>query len=155
MANNNKQDTVVGVFLDQSQAQQALQALKSAGFDAQIADNNALSALPGDESNLYSSRLQEGNSMVLVNNAGNRGTEAINAMMDAGAENIDMSSTGVGATTTTQTTGASSTGTTGQTRDTNYYRNLDEQNRQYGRADEATRLGKTADEMRVSYGKKC
>ena len=35
-------ETVIGVFLDDSYAQRAIQALQNAGFKAQIADQNSI-----------------------------------------------------------------------------------------------------------------
>ena len=41
---NNQNDKVVGVFLDEQHAQQAIQALQSEGYNARIADESAISA---------------------------------------------------------------------------------------------------------------
>jgi len=130
----SKQDTVCGVFIDQSQAQRAIQMLQSAGFNAQIAGGkNSYSGFSNDEAGLYESRANEGNTVVTVSNAGSRGEEATNIMLEAGAENIDMRSDQASK----------------QGRNANYYQNLNESQRQYGTIDSRTGRGRNADQMRV------
>jgi hypothetical protein len=77
MAHNK--ETVIGVSMDDSYAQRAVQSLQSQGFKAQIGDEstlNNLSDLARDEAQVYTGRMNEGNSVVIVRNAGNRGEEA-------------------------------------------------------------------------------
>src|SRR5688500_13477757 len=81
-------ETVIGVFMDDSYAQRAVQSLQSQGFKARIGDEsslNSLSDLAKEEAQMYTGRLNEGNSIVIVNNAGNRGEDALNIMLDSGA----------------------------------------------------------------------
>jgi uncharacterized protein (TIGR02271 family) len=127
-----EQDTVIGVFLDQGSAQRAVEQLQAAGFKATLAGQGGRSAYTGisdQEARLYESRANEGNAIVTVQNAGDRGEQAVSIMLEAGAENIDM--------TAQQSQGA------------DYYRNLAANKRQYGQIDTATGRGKTAEEMRV------
>jgi len=88
----NERDTVVGIFLDQEHAQSAIQQLKSAGFQVQQSkgSGNDFQGLSKDERGLYESRAKEGNTFVVVRNAADRGEEALNIMLGAGAENVDM-----------------------------------------------------------------
>ncbi|MDQ3928997.1 MAG: YsnF/AvaK domain-containing protein [Chloroflexota bacterium] len=143
MAQNTS--TVVGIFPDQSWAQSAIDALRSDGFNARLADRGTVSNLAnlGIDSNaasLYSSRFGEGNVVVIVENAGNRGEDALGIMLQNGAENIDLSKDGTaGATTTTTTT-------------TDYYQSLQNtaaNERQYGYYDESLGRARNAEEMRV------
>jgi len=132
-----ERDTVYGIFLDQSHAQQAIQMLKSAGFNATIANQGnkqAFQGLSNDEANLYQSRANEGNAIVTVNNAGNRGEEAVNIMLETGAENIQMN--------------AQKSAQSGSW-DANYYKNLNANQRQYGTIDSKTGQGRNADQIRV------
>jgi len=122
----NERDTVVGIFLDEEHAKNALQQLKSAGFQAQQSkgSGNDFKGLSNDERGLYESRAQEGNALVVVRNAADRGEEALNIMLGAGAENVDMNAQGQG----------QGQGYTGQ-RDANYYNSLSRRGtneRQYG-----------------------
>lgn len=152
MANNTS--TVVGVFLDQNWAQRAIQALQAAGFKARMADKSTVGQLSNmgidkNAASLYQSRMSEGGSVVVVDEAGNRGEDALGVMLQNGAENIDMSKDTGGAnmgaanTTTTQST---------TTTDTDHYQKLqktDRSQRQYGQMDQNTGRAKTADEMHV------
>lgn len=140
MAKNR--DTVCGIFLDQSHAQRAIQMLQSAGFQANIAgqgNNNAWQGFGNDERSLYESRANEGNAIVTVQNAGNRGEEAINIMLEAGAENIEMQEQG----------GASASSSSGHAHNAAYYQNLNQNERQYGQVDTNSGRGRNADELRV------
>lgn len=161
----NQMSNVVGVFLDDSWAQRALKALQGAGFQARMADENAVNSLTdsGIDSNaagLYKSRYGEGNSVIVVDNAGNRGEDALGIMLQNGAENIDMSknmggsATGSTSGSTTTTTTTSNTGNTGNTGayDADYYKrmqNTDVNSRQYGQHNQDMGRAQTADEMRV------
>lgn len=144
MANN--MSTVVGVFLDQDWAQRAIQALQAAGFKARVADKGTVGQLSnmGIERNaasLYESRLNEGGSVVVVDEAGNRGEDALGIMLQNGAENIDMS----------KNAGGQAASTSG-TADTDHYQrlqNVDQSQRQYGHVDQNAGRAKTADELRV------
>src|SRR3954470_13888128 len=122
----NEHDNVVGIFLDQEHAQSALQQLKSAGFQAQQSKGSGkdFQGLSKDERGLYESRAKEGNTFVVVRNAADRGEEALNIMLGAGAENVDMNAQ--------QGQGQNITGQ----RDANYYNSLAQRGaneRQYGR----------------------
>jgi uncharacterized protein (TIGR02271 family) len=146
MANRNRtnetNETVVGVFLDQQHANQAIQHLKQQGFNAQIANKSAIKAfrstgLEDDVVNLYENRLNEGNSIVTV--TGNNGEDAMRLMLQMGAEYINISDKG---------------GTSrynwmqGETQNASYYQNLDRTKRQYG-WDENQGRGWNEDELRV------
>src|SRR5688572_30567089 len=138
MAHNK--ETVIGVFMDDSYAQRAVQSLQSQGFKARIGDEsslNSLSDLAKEEAQLYTGRLNEGNSIVIVNNAGNRGEDALNILLDSGAEYMNLHGRGQG--------GAQS----GQRYDANYYRNLQRDQRQYGRYDEKLGRARNAEETRL------
>lgn len=147
----NQRETVVGVFMDDSYVQRAIQELQAAGFQPSIADENALRNMPGvtqDEAEVYLGRYNEGNRVLMVN-AGNRGEDALNIMLGAGAEYMNLhgggASSGAGAQARTQTQ------TTTQTEgyDANYYRNLRANERQYGRYDQNLGRAQTADELRI------
>ena len=84
----NQRDTVVGIFLDESQAQQAIKQLKNAGFTAKMENKGGLKAYKGlsdDERKLYENRASEGNVLVAVQNAGDRGEDAVGIML----QNLD------------------------------------------------------------------
>ncbi len=138
----NERDTVVGVFLDDAHAQRAVQALKAAGFDARVTDKSGIGnlGLHNDAADVYGSRASEGNAVVTVNASG-RGDEAFDMMLENGAENIkfDWDQKGAG-----MATGASNTNRSSQD-----YKNMQMNQRQYGRVDQTTGKGKSADEMRV------
>lgn len=142
MAQTSNRETVVGVFLDQSFAQNAVQALQNAGYKAQIVDdsqlNNLSSMIGAEESDIYRSRYNEGNTVVLVN-AGNRGEDALNLMLQSGAEYINLHADESGSRGRLQ----------GQSRDANYYNNLDRNQRQYGAYDESRGRANNEDETRV------
>jgi len=134
----NKTDKVVGVFMDESHAQMAMQALQSAGHQAQIADESAIKAFKNsgfeDEVvSMYQNRYNEGNS-VLVVNGGNRGEDALGIMLDNGAEYINLS-------------GGSQGGNQGQT--AQQYAQMDTNSRQYGRVNEQTGRANSAEDMRL------
>jgi len=130
-----EQDTVCGIFPDQSQAQRAIKMLQSAGFQAQIGGGGkkSYSGFSDDEAGLYESRANEGNTIVTVSKAGNRGEEATNIMLEAGAENIDMRSNQAKQ----------------QDRRASYYQTLDQKQRQYGTVNAQTGQGRNAEELRV------
>lgn len=122
----------VGVFTDQEFAQRAIQQLQAAGLQAQILDRNSVRALQQqgfnkDESGLYESRAQEGNVVVLAQ-GGRTGEEALNILLQSGAENIDVSKQGQGA---------------------RYYQGLAAQQRQYGPVDESLGRARNAEETRL------
>lgn len=142
MAKNTS--TVVGIFPDHSWAQGAIGALQNAGFNARLADRGTVGNLAnmGIDSNaasLYQSRLGEGNVVVIVENAGGRGEDALGIMLQNGAENIDLSKDRTGGATTTTTT------------TTNYQQlqSLGANERQYGSYDESLGRARNAEEMRV------
>jgi uncharacterized protein (TIGR02271 family) len=130
---NNQRDTVVGVFLDEVYAQQAIQALQSAGFQANVTDQSSLRSLniPQNELGLYESRLGEGNTVVTVN-AGGRGEDALGIMLQNGAEYMNLHAEQQGVRY-----------------DEEYYRNLQANQRQYGQIDRNTGRARTAEELRV------
>lgn len=135
MASNNEK--VVGVFLDESYAQRALQALQAAGYSAQVADESAIKAFRNsgfqDEVvSMYQSRYNEGNSILVVNGGG-RGEDALGIMLENGAEYINLSdkSGGKGQMTAQQ------------------YAKMDAKSRQYGRYNADTGRANTAEELRV------
>ncbi len=140
----NKNEKVVGVFMDESYAQSALQALQSAGYTAQMADESAISAF-GDSGfekevvDMYRNRYNEGNGILVVN-AGNRGEDALGVMLENGAEYINLSDKSGG-----QSQGQGQ----GQRMTAQQYAQMDATNRQYGRVDEQTGRANTADETRL------
>jgi len=140
-------ETVVGVFMDEDHAQRALETLKSQGYNARMADGSNLSNLPGlssDEAQVYVGRYNEGNSVVVVN-AGNRGEDALDVLLDAGAEYMNLhTSQGKGGQS-----GQSGKGGQSGEYDANYYRNLQSNQRQYGRYDENLGRARNAEEMKV------
>ena len=143
MANNK--ETVVGVFMDDSFAQRAVQSLKAQGFNASIGDERSLNSLSGlakEETQMYRGRLSEGNSVVIVNNAGNRGEDALNILLDSGAEYMNLHGDKSQGQSSSQTT-------SGQKYDANYYQNLKSDQRQYGRYDETRGRALTNEELRV------
>ena len=136
-------DTVVGVFLDESMAQRAIQSLQSAGFNARIADESAIrsfrnTGLEDEVISLYESRYNEGNTIVVEDGAG-RGEDALGLMLQSGAEYMNLHS----AQARTQGQGQV------QAYDANYYRNLGADQRQYGQVDVNTGRARTAEEMRL------
>jgi len=145
----NERDTVIGIFPDKTQAQAAVTQLQAAGFKANIAERGQRDAFDGfdaDEAGLYESRAREGNALVTVKNASNRGEDAMGIMLQAGAENIEMvaNSSGQSATGAYMGQDASTTGST-QRRDANYYKNLKANQREYGIAGQ----GNNAEQNRV------
>src|SRR5699024_10325997 len=113
-------------------AQRAIQQLQAAGLQAHILDQNSVRNLQQqgfnrDESGLYESRAQEGNTVVLAE-GGRTGDEALNILLQSGAENIDVSKQGRG---------------------TNYYQGLAANQRQYGPVDESLGRARNADEARL------
>ncbi|MEP6774862.1 MAG: YsnF/AvaK domain-containing protein, partial [Chloroflexota bacterium] len=143
---NSTQDTVVGVFLDSEHAQKAIDELQSAGINAQLADKSALQAfknagLDQEVAQLYEGRMNEGNTIVLANAKGN-GVQALDTMMNCGAEYMNLN-------TTEQWSNTGGTGTKGQTMPAVDYRNLDKSKRQYGRYEQTKGRANTAQEMRV------
>jgi len=142
--NQTTSDTVVGVFLDQNHANQAIQYLKQQGFDAQIADKSAIKAfrntgLEDEVVNLYENRLSEGNSIVVVR--GGKPEEAMRLMLQMGAEFINLSEK------TTDT--ARYNWMQGQAQQPSYYQNLDRSQRQYGLYDQTRGRAMNEDEVRV------
>jgi uncharacterized protein (TIGR02271 family) len=136
---NQGRDTVVGVFLDETYAQQAIQALQSGGFKANITDQSALRSLniPQNELGLYESRLGEGNTVVTVK-TGDRGEDALGIMLQNGAEYMNLH-------TAQGSAGAQQSGKYNE----EYYRNLQANQRQYGQVDKSTGRARTAEELRV------
>jgi len=137
MAKNKGTEKVVGVFLDEGYAQRAIQALQAAGYNATIADESAINAFRNsgfqDEIvDMYSSRYNEGNSIVVVD-AGNQGEKALGIMLDNGAEYINLSD---------------KSGGKGQWTASDYARMSADQ-RQYGQYNEQAGRANSAEEMRV------
>jgi len=136
----NQTDKVVGVFLDETHAQRAIQALQSAGFQGRIADESAIKAFrdSGFEDQvvkLYRNRLDEGNTIVSVDSGAN-GQRALEVMLQNGAEYINLSNQG-------------GQGASGQSMDANYYLNQNANEREYGQLDQATGRRRNADQMRL------
>ncbi|MEA2575768.1 MAG: hypothetical protein QOH93_3066 [Chloroflexia bacterium] len=140
MAKNNS--IVVGIFPDQTWAQGAISALQSGGFNARLADRGTVGNLANlgidqNAASLYQSRSGEGNVVVIVDDAGNRGEDALGIMLQNGAENIDLSKDRTGANTTTTN---------------DYYQTLQNtgaNQRQYGNYDQSLGRARNAEEMRV------
>lgn len=138
MAKQTGNDTVVGVFLDDGQAQRAIEMLKSSGYKARVADESALKAFRSagweDEViSLYESRMSEGNSIVTVE-AGDRGTDALGMMLEQGAEYINLSDKG---------------GSGQMTQQVSEYKTRTRDKREYGQMDQKTGRRRNADEMMV------
>lgn len=145
----NQRETVVGVFMDQSYAQRAIEEMQAAGFQPRVADESALRNLPGvaqDEAQVYTGRLNEGN-IVLMANAGNRGEDALNIMLGAGAEYMNLH--GAGAGSGGQMQGQAQTSGQGGNYDARHYQNLEANQRQYGRYDQNLGRARNAEEMRI------
>jgi uncharacterized protein (TIGR02271 family) len=128
-------EKVVGVFLDESYAQSAAQALQAAGYKAHIADESAIKAFKNsgfqDEVvNVYQSRYNEGNSILVVD-AESRGEDALGIMLDNGAEYINLSDKGNGKANASQ------------------YAQMDTTQRQYGRVNADTGRAQTAEDLRL------
>jgi len=143
---SNMQDTVVGVFLDPEHAQRAIDQLQAAGVNAQIADKSALQAfqnagLEKEVAQVYESRMNEGNTIVLANAAGN-GVKALDVMMDSGAEYMNLN-------TTQQWGNQANTGQATPALKARDYSNMDASKRQYGRYDQTRGRANTPEEMRV------
>jgi uncharacterized protein (TIGR02271 family) len=136
---NQGRDTVVGIFLDETYAQQAIQALQSAGFKANITDQSSLRSLniPQNELGLYESRLGEGNTVVTVK-TGDRGEDALGIMLQNGAEYMNL-----------HAAQGSAGAQQGGRYDEEYYRKLQANQRQYGQVDQSTGRARTAEELRV------
>ncbi|MEO5953859.1 MAG: YsnF/AvaK domain-containing protein [Chloroflexia bacterium] len=149
----NMNETVVGVFLDENYAQQAVQALQASGSKARIADESAIKAFRGlgweDEVvALYESRFNEGNSVVVVDNAD--GSAALATMLDNGAEYVNLKEAGSStASMKSQSSGAQTQQKQGQNRDANYYRNLKSEERQYGSYDQEKGRARNAEEIKM------
>jgi len=127
-----QQYAAIGAFMDESYAQRAIQLLQQAGIRAQIADQGTVQKLGSlgftdQEARLYQGRLQEGNTIVVAE-AGNGSVQPIDILLQAGAENIDMSKQGQGA---------------------QYYQSLPANNRQYGPYDQDLGRARSADEARL------
>lgn len=138
MAKQSGNDTVVGVFLDEGQAQRAIEMLKSAGYKARVADESAIKAFRSagweDEViSLYESRMIEGNSIVTVE-AGNRGEDALGVMLEQGAEYINLSDKG---------------GSGQAAEQISEYKSRTTDKREYGQKDEKMGRRRNADEMMV------
>lgn len=141
----NQRETVVGVFMDQSYAQRAIEELQAAGFQPRVAGESALRDLPGvaqEEAQVYLGRLNEGN-VVLMTGAGERGEEALNIMLGAGAEYMNLHGGGSDGQTQTQTSGQA------RSYDAAYYQNLGANERQYGRYDQDLGRARNDEEMRI------
>lgn len=147
----NQNETVVGVFLDERYAQRAIQQLKSAGYNARIADKSAIDSFSSlgwkDEVVLlYQSRFGEGNSIVVVEGA--NGSGALSTLLDNGAEYINLKGAG---DTMYSTQNQQSNAKANQTQyyDANYYRNLNTQKRQYGAYDQNLGRARNAEEIKL------
>jgi len=142
VARTTDRETVVGVFLDEDMAQRALQALQSAGYQVRIADQSSLRNLSNmvgaEESRIYESRFNEGNTVVIVD-AGDRGEDALGVMLQNGAEYINLHADETSRAGWQQ----------GQAYDANYYQNIDRTQRQYGQYDESLGRARSEDEIRV------
>jgi uncharacterized protein (TIGR02271 family) len=123
-------------------AEQAVQQLQAQGFNAGIDEQGNFNGFPREQADLYGSRLQEGNVLVRVDDPSNRGEEAVNTMLSAGAENIDM--------VRGQGTNQQDFANWNDKRRSDYYRNLKANQRQYGATDQQTGRGRTADQIRVA-----
>jgi len=148
---NMNNQTVVGVFLDQAHAQSAIQALQSAGFNAYIADESAISSfrnvgLENEVISLYQDRLNEGNTIVAVE-SGTRGDDALGIMLQNGAEYINLNTKGTAQQGATQQ--QQSRFYQGQGYDANYYRKLGTTQRQYGYYDQNLGRARNPNEIRV------
>src|SRR5690349_17469074 len=129
------QDSIVGIFLDRQTAEQAVQQLQAQGFNAQIDQQGNFQGFPREQADLYSSRLQEGNAIVRVDDPSDRGEEALNIMLGAGAENIDM--------VRGQGTGQQDFANWNNQKRGQHYQNLSSDQRQYGTIDQQTGQGRT------------
>jgi uncharacterized protein (TIGR02271 family) len=139
----NQNDKVVGVFFDEGYAQQAIQALQAAGYQARIADESAIKSFrklgwEDEVAALYESRYNEGNAIVVVE--GGDGTNALNMLLEYGAEYLNLHAQGQG---------KQSAGTQTEAYDAAYYQNLQAEQRQYGRYDEQLGRARKAEELRV------
>jgi uncharacterized protein (TIGR02271 family) len=123
-------------------ADQAVQLLHAQGFNATIDEQGNFDGFPREQADLYGSRLQEGNVLVRVDDPSNRGEEAVNAMLTAGAENIDM--------VRGQGTNQQGFANWNNQQRSDYYRNLGTDQRQYGTIDRQSGRGRTADQMRIA-----
>jgi len=141
--NMNESDKVVGVFMDQDHAQRAIQALKSGGYQANIADKSAIDAFRNsgfedDIVELYRSRQNEGNTIVVVQ--GKKGGDAaFHTMLENGAEYINL----------TSMQGASNTAGAQQAQSASHYRNRNINQREYGDIDQTTGRRRDANQMRL------
>jgi len=128
----NQAYRAIGVFFDENYAQRAIQALRQAGINAQVADDKVVGDLKRygftdqDQIRLYQNRFKEGNTIVIAD-AGQNGEDVMNMLLQYGAENIDL----------TRGQGAK------------YYQNLQANQRQYGPYDEQTGRARSADETRL------
>jgi uncharacterized protein (TIGR02271 family) len=129
----NQDYKAVGVFTDRGFAEQVVQQLKAAGYQAQVVDEATVQDLGNqgftsqDEIQLYQSRFREGNAVVLVD-AGTQGQEILDYLLQNGAENIDLTKNQQGA---------------------RQYQNLSADQRQYGPVDATTGRARSADEARM------
>ena len=143
MNTTNQNDKVVGVFFDEGYAQQAIQALQAAGYEARIADESAIKSFrklgwEEEVAALYESRYNEGNAIVVVE--GGDGTNALNMLLEYGAEYINLQQQGQG---------KQSAGTQSGAYDAAYYQNLQADQRQYGTYDEQLGRARNAEELHV------
>ena len=128
----NQAYRAIGVFFDENYAQRAIQALRQAGIKAQVADETVVRDLKRygftdqDQVRLYQGRFNEGN-IIVVADAGQKGEDVMNLLLQYGAENIDL----------TRGQGAK------------YYQNLQANQRQYGPYDAQTGQARSADETRL------
>jgi uncharacterized protein (TIGR02271 family) len=137
-------DQVVGVFMDDGFAQQAAQVLQQQGYQVRMADESAIDAFRNsgfqDEVvDLYRSRYDEGNSILVVEGQG-KGEDALGLMLQYGAEYINLSGQG-------GSTGGSQM--QGEQYDANYYRQANQTQRQYGQYDQEMGRARNAEEIRV------
>jgi len=139
----NQNDKVVGVFFDEGYAQQAVQALQAAGYQARIADESAIKSFrklgwEDEVAALYESRYNEGNAIVVVE--GGDGTSALNMLLEYGAEYLNLQAQGQG---------KQYAGTQSEAYDAAYYQNLQADQRQYGTYDEQLGRARNAEELHV------
>jgi len=138
--------------LDDEHAQQAIHRMQSAGIKAQLVSGDQdYQSLTQEERGLFKSRASEGNAIVVVNSAGNRGEEALNLMLDAGAENVDMNAnqSGSGSGYSSASQGSSQIDTSQRSSHYQNLQNLQSTQRQYGKIDQTTGKGKNAEDIRV------
>lgn len=153
MGATNQNDTVVGVFFDEEYAQQAVQALQAAGYNARIADETAIKSFRSlgweDEvASLYQSRYDDGNSIVVVDSGD--GVAALDTLLQYGAEYINLKGSGTASgAAQTQTQATQTRSTQGEAYDAQYYSNLATDQRQYGAYDQNLGRARNQEEIKL------